>query len=164
MEAVCAKHGKGNIFSWAGTWKVWSKLWLHGQRQDPMDGQATSQRNLGPLRPCGKEPTTALDHLSFWTVIWERKELPFYLSHCIYESRCYSSLARTLIRIPLLSVSVSFHSVLHHSVVIPSLPSHFFLFFSSPHFYGQYFFSLLPTLRTSSLSSTPLFSLESSWG
>lgn len=90
MEAVCTEHGKGNLFFMG--WKLESTSDQHEQRQDPVDGSATTQRNLGPLRPYGKELITALDLLSLRIVMWERKELPFYLSCFIYESRCYSSL------------------------------------------------------------------------
>lgn len=102
VGAVCMEHGKGNLCSWAGIWKVPVRkhLWLCGQRQDAMHGPVTSQRNLGPLRLGGEELITARDSLSLWTVMWGRKELPFYLSHCVYESRCYSSLACPSIRVP----------------------------------------------------------------
>lgn len=132
VEAVCTEHGKGNLFFMG--WKLESTSDQHEQRQDPVDGSATSQRNLGPLRPCGKELITALDLLSLRIVMWERNELLFYLSCFIYESRCYSSLTCILISVPLLCLSLSkvfFIQQLSHPC------PHFFLLFSSPHFYGH---------------------------
>lgn len=106
------------------------------------------------LRPQGKElPTTALDTLSFWPVVWERNKLLRYSNHWIYGSYWYSSLSCTLINIPpapSLSMSLSIVFFIQQSTHRPSLISTLLSRLSPLSW--PYSLSLYPTSRPSPLS------------